>query len=252
LKQERTRATNVKHATDARNAAKNAKLAARGEKLGGIRNSRAQAQEAQSQKRITKEAVSKLKPKKGRSDGFAKATAVASGSETAVGSSEVEDWELEEDRLTAESLRKVARPRVKTGIAEAGAAFDEPLISDKEIRNRWDAALLKRGTSGSVSLSEKEKREGNAAAMAHASLRASIKEADDLHYRNFIARVRNHTAHMFQDALEEATMQQEAEIDASIDEALGLLDQDVIEQHLPEDGELERSASIGSLAIKFK
>jgi hypothetical protein len=37
-----------------------------------------------------------------------------------------------------------------------------------------------------------------------------------------------------------------------VDEALGLLDQDVIEQHLLEDGELERSAPIGSLAIKFK
>jgi curved DNA-binding protein CbpA len=249
LKQERTRATGVKHAADAREAVKNAKLAARYEKLAGIRNSRAQTQEAQRQKRIAKEAASKLKPKKGRSDDLAKATAVASGSETAVRDSEVQDWEQEEDRLAA---REVVRTKVKTGVSEAGAAFDEPVASAEDIKHRWDANLLSGGTSGSVSLSEKEKKGCNAAATAHASLVASIKAADDLHYRNYITRVGNHSAHLFQDALEEASVQQEADIDARVDEALGLLDQDVIEQHLLEDGELERSAPIGSLAIKFK
>jgi hypothetical protein len=249
LKKERTRATDTKHATGARKAAKDVKLAARSEKLAGIRNTRVQAQEAQRQKRITKEAASKLKPKEGHSDGLANATAVASGSETAVRNSEVQDWEQEEDRLAA---REVVRLKQKTGIPAVGAAFDEPVVSDKDIKHRWDADLLKGGTSGSVSLSEKENRERNAAATTHASFVASIKAADDLHYRNYITRVRNHSAHLFQDALETTSVQQEADIDARVDEALGLLDQDVIDQHLLGDGELECSAPIGPLAIKFK
>jgi hypothetical protein len=81
---------------------------------------------------------------------------------------------------------------------------------------------------------------------------ASIKVADGLFYPNCNARLSNPNADLFQDAVEDALMKQEAGIDTGVEEALGLMDQDVIEQHLLEDGKLERSASIGSLAMQLK
>jgi curved DNA-binding protein CbpA len=258
LKQERSRVTDAKHVADARKAAKTAELKAKDEKLAGTRASRLQIQEAQRQKRekeIVTDVASEPEPKKIRSDGLAKSTAAATESEGRLRSSEFQDWEQEEDRLEAEDLARKERQKTKkqtTGRAVWERGVDEPIASDKDIGNRWDTDLLKGGTSGCVSLREREKRAHNVAAMAHQALMASIKVADDLFYPNCNARLSNPNADLFQDAVEDALMKQEAGIDTGVEEALGLMDQDVIEQHLLEDGKLERSASIGSLAMQLK
>lgn len=226
LKKERNRAVAAKQARDALDAAKKAKY----ERLADIRKSRA-----------------------------------ASGPETNTRRPEAQDWEQEEDRPGAESRGRSHRSESKSPKSKGGPQnqptartatpiyspdIDKPLCSDDDIRYRWDKQLLSGGTAGSVSLIQKKQRENNVAARSHRTLMARIKEAEEFYCPNRLSRLKND--HLLMNAVAMAVLQQESELDEMIDEALGMIDQDVIEQHLLEDSRPKPRGRVGLLAIKYR
>ena len=117
------------------------------------------------------------------------------------------------------------RPTSWTAIALSDVTLDWPVASKADIQGRWQTSLLAGGTHGSISLSQKEQRVHNAAAIALQSLKFHNHEADSMYHHTF-------EAHRLQDAVDLAIMQSEAEVDAAVDAALDTIDPDVIDKHL--------------------
>jgi hypothetical protein len=59
-------------------------------------------------------------------------------------------------------------------------ALDERLVSNAEIKGRWNKKLLSGGRSGSVSLSQKKQRGHSGAARMHKYTKALCEEADGM------------------------------------------------------------------------
>lgn len=251
LQKERSRATDGKHANDE----KGAKLKAKNKRLARIRKACERADEAKIQKReekIEKEAMTKVKtrPGPGKRDRGAY-------------SSKEEDWEQEEDRIANEERLATAKAKValrtqkkfelppqnepiaRTRMEINDPHLDTPIASAAEIEARWDRFLLKGGTSGSVSLAEKAQKDDNAAATTHKTLLALTKEADARYHRPT-------DRHLQQDAVDAAFVQAEEQVDVIVEEGMRMIDQDVREQHLLDQGELELGTRMGELSIKWK
>jgi hypothetical protein len=120
------------------------------------------------------------------------------------------------------------QPTSRTATTLWDAALDSPIVSKAEIKRRWETTLLSGGTHGSVSLKQKELKLQTVAATALDAVKLYIHEADVTYHPTL-------EAHRYRDAVGLATMQSEAEADASIDAALDLIDQDVINEHVLEE-----------------
>lgn len=268
LKLDRDRAADAKRAADVKKAAKDAKLRL-------VKIARVQAREAQVLKRMKKYRkvyTSKLSDRDVHRlrTPIVPAEKVAVASETREDGSDsgLSDWEQDDasDSIPSDWEEEAEKPEPKEAIAtrvyghskfkhstassrfatlQWDAAANLPTASKVEIEGRWDAKLLAGGTFGSVSLVEKKQRENNAASTALQDFKALSDEVDNSYHHTL-------EAHLLKDAKDFVIMQCEAGVDAAVDKVPGMIDQDVIEQHMLEGGELDRRTSVRSLAITWK
>lgn len=273
LRSERQRALKAKHAADARKAAAQANIIAKNERLVERREAYAQ--------RLERERETKAKQIAKRCKHLTKSLEVSAekngeGAEALRDAAEqpLLDWEQEEDRLEADAEHKKAvaakakhgssaskseRPARNTPTAATARpmwdnAVDERLVSGAEINGRWDKKLLSGGGSGSVSLSQKKQKEHSAAAIMHKYTMALCEEADDMLKPALINKTGNHTFSglVEEEVMDEAFVGVEAYAEVRTEQVMRLMDKDVVEQYLLEDGDLVLRVALGSLAIKEK
>jgi hypothetical protein len=242
LKLERSHATQAKHNDNPRKAQKNAKLKVKSETSNGVKQIRSEKREAALAKRLASKLSARDKNKANHLINSVKKFASQKGTRDNTSGSELSDWKQEKKRLEARvknlshhsdlGLRRPLQnqPTSRTATTLWDAALDSPIVSKAEIKRRWETTLLSGGTHGSVSLKQREQSLQNAPAAALSTVKSYIhKKADGMYHPTF-------EAHRHQDAVRLAAMQSETEADASVDAALSMIDQDVINEHLVEEG----------------
>ncbi|KAK4555283.1 Belongs to the tannase [Recurvomyces mirabilis] len=144
-----------------------------------------------------------------------------------------------------------SKPTSATAKAKWDPAIDEQLVSNSEIQGRWVKALLGSGRrgAGTLSLSEKKRRENNAAARSQQYTLRLAEEADAVIRPALAAKANNKTfSGLGQDALmAEAFVGVETKEDVRFEKTLRLVDRDVVEMYLVgSDGltALERSMGL--------
>jgi hypothetical protein len=143
-----------------------------------------------------------------------------------------------QNRATA----RTARPTWDT-------ALDERLVSDTEIKGRWNTSLLSGGRSGSVSLGQKKQKEKNAIARMHKASMALCEEADHM-LKPALTGNRTFSGLEEEELMQSAFVRTEHNAQARTERFLQVTDGDVTEQFLLEKGELGRSLSLAALAIE--
>ncbi|KAK5124315.1 hypothetical protein LTR85_002018 [Meristemomyces frigidus] len=268
LRRERERALSAKQAADARHVAKQANVKARNERLAGKREARSQMLQREQEKRAkeiekrSKQVAQSLERTEERAGQGPEAPKRASDQSPL-------DWEQEEERLEAEAEQRKAltaqtkgqsrtskpkrplqnKPTEETARPMWDDAVDERLVSDAEIRGRWDKSLLSGGRSGSVSLSQKKQKAHSAAARIHKYNMALCEEADHMVKRALTGN-RTFSALVEEEMMEMAFVGAETKAEARTERLLQVMDGEVVDRYLLEDGEQGRGTALGSLAIK--
>ena len=269
LRNERESALKAKHAADAREAAKQAKLKVKNERLAKQREAQTQVlQESHERKEVEIERRSTQTAKRRQQTAIKNADLAAVSDSTRREApldweQELERLEAEEQQLEAEKERLEADPEYqqtkvanKTGpaIPKRSAqskptartarpmwdnGLDQRLASDAEITGRWEKQLLSGGRSGSISPSEKKQKEHGGAARVHKYTKALCEEANGM-VKPALTGNRTFSALVVEEMMDSAFIGAEAKIEKRTDTVLRLMDQDVREQYLLEDEGQER------------
>jgi curved DNA-binding protein CbpA len=266
LRNARQEALQAKSATDFLKAAKEANKKAKNERLAEKRELRARVLKEEQAKRQSEIA------KEHRGNATRSSSLVGDmkrAEETKASGKRLSDWEEMEDDLEAKAevqpneeqkLQGLAnKPQVKRPLQNQATArtarptwdtaLDERLVSDTEIKGRWNTSLLSGGRSGSVSLSQKKQKEKNAVARMHKATMALCEEADHM-LKPALMGNRTFSALEEEELMESAFVRTENKAQARTDRFLQVTDGDVTEQFLLEKGELGRSLSLAALAIE--
>lgn len=202
LKAERAKALKLKNAANEIQKAKAAALKAKNERLAEKRRLREEEKANEREKREGKIAMESRKLE--ATTGKAKAQGSAAGS----------------------------KPTARTATPLWDDGIDERLVSDAEIKGRWDKNLLRGGRSGSVSLAQKKQRENSPAARSRKVTMALCEEAD--HMTKSVLQGSNQTfSGQALEALEEkAFVSTEVKSQASTDRFLQVADADTAAQYM--------------------
>lgn len=109
--------------------------------------------------------------------------------------------------------------------------IDEPLVSEADIKRRWYKQLLSGGgSSGSVSLEEKKRIDNNSRARMLQYEKRAIAAADGMLKPALLG---NSTfSGMERDAVLQSVTDAEMAIEARVEEALRLMDQDIVDRYV--------------------
>ena len=169
-------------------------------------------------------------------------------------------WEQVEDQVEKEAKYQKAKAQVSAAAAKKAPqnkptastardmwndSIDERLVSDAEIKGRWDKSLLSGGRGGSVSLAQKKEREKNDAARSHKVTRALCDEADHMVKAALTGSNRTFSAMAVDELIDSGFVGTEAKSQARTNRFLEVIDGDVAEQYLLDEGE----AHLGSLPM---
>lgn len=267
LRSEREKALRAKNAADILKASKEARLKAKNESLAEKRELRSRTLEEEQAKRqneIAKE--QRWKTHHGRNEAE---DAKQPESETKKRNTGLSDWEEMEDDLQAKAQREADdiekpqipldvpkfkpplqnKPTARTARSTWDKALDERLVSDAQIEGRWNTSLLSGGRSGSVSLGQKNQREKNAVARAHKATLTLCEEADHM-LKPALTGNRTFSAMEEEDLMQSAFVRTEEKAQARTERFLQVMDGEVTEQFLLEQGEPGQSSPFASLTIK--
>lgn len=246
LRSERANALKYNNEADMMKATKEATLKAKNERLAEKRALRAQAQAEAEARRQAKIA------KKARAAGSSKQS---DAGEEDLSWEQLEDLEAEAEsaKAKAKTLTKPSRPAQNLPTARTAQStwvdgVDERLVSDAEIKGRWNRSLLSGGRGGSVSLAQKKQRENNAASRSHKATMALCGEVDDMVKAALTGSNRTFSALEVEEALDTAFVGVEEKSQARTDRFLQVMNSELAEQTLLEEGETKKR----SLAIKEK
>jgi hypothetical protein len=154
-------------------------------------------------------------------------------------SSELSDWDLEEDRLEAKSKNELDNAHLHLG----NPPQNQPTSTIATTLQHAAPSLPAGGTQGTLLPNRSNQKVPNVAATTLKTFKSSIRKADAMYHPIL-------EAHLHQDAMDLAIMQNEAEADAADRVALRTVDRDVVKEHLLKNGKLDRKTSIGSLLVK--
>ena len=153
--------------------------------------------------------------------------------------SELSDWDLEEDRLEAKSKNQLDHAHLNLGHPPQ----NQPTSMIATTQQHAAPVLPAGGTQGTMPPRTRQQKVPNIAATTLKTFKSSIRKADAMYHPIL-------EAHLHQDAMDLAIMQNEAESDAADRAALRTIDRDVVKEHLLKHGKLDRKTSIGSLLVK--